>query len=691
MDENGNTIPNRSCFLKLSVPESTIAGGTVVTATSSSGAEAATPLAIGVQQVAYTESANANGVGLYFYPKAQYSASGVPFILVTAVVQSPNVGDVNTIELVDENGNTIPNQVVTSGNSGPGKPALQMGDVIEISVPLPQGADLTQNIKVQTSYQTLTNSVINNIANKLSLKSSALNSTNNTSTGTTVYSLQTQGNNINLQFTPNQIYLTANNPIQYGYLYNLGDLTASQIQVNSSSPNVLVTAANDILNGQRVIKVTYALIDTNVSSTSNTVTVTANNPAGQTETSTGGTNQNVNPLPVPTPIPDPVLPKLTVTTNADVAAGAECRNVTITAPSSVSSNIPVTVNVNPVAASSYGFGSSPTSGSFSNTASCTIQASRSSCTITDGNGLCAANGTAGTSFTATASGYSNGTLPVTIMNQISASVGCGYPLPGTDTASSCTAVSASIPTALSSNLNVTFSIPTGNTGSSSYYFSSAYGGATSSTTSCIITAGMTNCNSTLLLCAGTNTNNTSVPVTVSATGYTESAVQVSGSNPKYLFTTDATYTGDLKTAGNGTDGYDGANKLCQAAASSGSVTSPLSATWKAMLNTNNATKTCQYYKNTNNQVMGQATGGNFVGALPLPDQNARIYWNENGSQLGGTVRVWTGNGLTCDNWTNGSSGNGQTGRANEFSSNWWSVASIGCQFVGFMHLYCAQQ
>lgn len=292
-----------SCFLKLSVPAGTIAGGAVVTATNSSGSEAATPLAIGVQQVAYTESANADGVGLYFYPKAQYSESGASFILVTAVVQSPNVGNINTIELVDENGNVIPNQVVNSGNSGPGKSLLQMGDVVEISVPLPQGANLTQNMKVQTSYQTLTSSVINSIANKLSLKSSALNSAINTSTGTTIYSLQTQSNNINLQFTPNQVYLTETNPIQYGYLYNIGDLTASQIQISSSSPNVRVTAANDILNGQRVIKVTYELIDTSVASTSTTVTVTAQNPSGQIQTSTGETNQNVNPDVVPTPTP----------------------------------------------------------------------------------------------------------------------------------------------------------------------------------------------------------------------------------------------------------------------------------------------------------------------------------------------------------------------------------------------------
>lgn len=296
-----------SCYLKLSVPESTIAGGAVVTAIESNGLEAAAPLAIGVQQILYTESANANGVGLYFYSKAQYSESGVPFILVTAVVQSPNVGNINTIELVDESGNVIPNQTVTSNNSGPGNSPLQMGDVVEIALPLPRGVNLTQNMKVQTSYQTLDSSTLSSIAAKLNLKGIAPKAVNNKTIGNQVYTVTTQGSNINLQFTPNQVYLTGANPLQYGYLYNIGNLTASQIQLTSSSPNVRVTAADAILNGQRVINVTYELINTTVAPATNTVTVSAANPSGQVESNAGTTNQNVNPdiVPVPTPTPTP--------------------------------------------------------------------------------------------------------------------------------------------------------------------------------------------------------------------------------------------------------------------------------------------------------------------------------------------------------------------------------------------------
>lgn len=531
-----NIAAQSSCFLKLSVPEGTIAGGTVVTATNSSGAEAATPLAIGVQQVAYAESANANGVGLYLYPKAQYSESGVPFILVTAVVQSPNLGNVNTIELVDENGSIIANQVVTSGNSGAGKAVLQMGDVVEISLPLPKGANLTQNMKVQTSYQT--SSVISTIANKLNLKSLAsLQDTVNSNLGTTIYSVQTQSNNINLQFTPNQVYLTATNPIQYGYLYNIGDLTASQIQVSSNNPNVRVTAANEIVSGQRVIKITYELIDTTVPSSGSTVTVTAQNPSGETQTSTGNAELNVNPLPVPTQL------RLTMTTNTAITAGATCSSVTVTSSSTVSSNTPVTITLDPVSSNSYGFGSSPTSGPFSNTASCTILANASSCTTSSENGLCAAAGSSGTLFTATATAinHTNGTLPISIAasNLPTLTVTTSTNL----TAGACSNVTIAASSMVSSSTPVTVNIDP--VSANSYGFGSGpNAGSFSSTGSCTIAAGANSCtiSSGSNLCAATSATGSAFVATASSSGYNNGTLPITVAGPALTVTTSAAVT-----------------------------------------------------------------------------------------------------------------------------------------------------
>jgi len=57
-----------------------------------------------------------------------------------------------------------------------------------------------------------------------------------------------------------------------------------------------------------------------------------------------------------------------------------------------------------------------------------------------------------------------------------------------------------------------------------------------------------------------------------------------GSGPpkgKRIFVTSATFNGDLKTAGGGTSGIDGADKICQGLASDAS----LGGTWKALIST----------------------------------------------------------------------------------------------------------
>ncbi len=68
--------------------------------------------------------------------------------------------------------------------------------------------------------------------------------------------------------------------------------------------------------------------------------------------------------------------------------------------------------------------------------------------------------------------------------------------------------------------------------------------------------------------------------TIADAGATDSAVGDSSvASRKRVFVTSSTYTGDLKTAGAGTDGFDGANKLCNSVAANAS----LGGTWKAWL------------------------------------------------------------------------------------------------------------
>jgi hypothetical protein len=273
---------------------------------------------------------------------------------------------------------------------------------------------------------------------------------------------------------------------------------------------------------------------------------------------------------------------------------------------------------------------------------------------------------------------------------LSVVAGCGYLLPATDTDSSCTAITVSIPTAEGSDKVINFSIPQESMAQDMYYFSNNYGADMNRTTSCIISAGNTSCDSTLLLCAGSNTNVMPVTVSTTATGYLESTTAVTGSNPKYIFVTNQTYPGDLKTAGGGTDGYDGANKLCQAAANAGSVTN-IGGVWKALLETNNATKKCQFYKTTNNQLLGKATGGDFVGEIPIPTGVA-IDKGPDNTTVGGQY-VYTGShGLNCNAWTsNSSSLQVGIGASYFVAGSWWYNGSIGCEYKEYSQLYCAQQ
>ena len=277
---------------------------------------------------------------------------------------------------------------------------------------------------------------------------------------------------------------------------------------------------------------------------------------------------------------------------------------------------------------------------------------------------------------------------------IIANLGCMYPLPADSQANSCTQVNASLAESPTSSVTVHFSISSAS--SNGFYFAPSYNGTPSTTTSCTIVAGSNACSSTDLLCAGSQTIDQSESVSATASNYAESQVVITGSAAKVIFITNAAYNGDLKTAGNGVDGFDGADKICQATANAGSVTNPLGATWKAMLEDNNATKTCQFYKNANLQLMGKATGGNFVGAAQLPNINAKINWDENGSQIslsypdnGGFSGA--GGQHNCNNWTNPTGAyQGRFGSSNDISPQWWSTGNFGCNYQ-LNHIWCVQQ
>lgn len=533
-----NIMAYTNCYIKLSVAESAIAGAAIVTASANN---VNTNAAIGIQQVPFNNVANANGVGLYFYNKVQYSQGGFPYILVTAVIQSSKLGNINTVQLVNESGTLISGQFVVSNNSGPDKSILQQGDVVEIALPIPQGVGLSQNMKVQTSYQTVST---NNI-DKLSHANHSLNgSTTNTSTGTTIYSFTTQGSNINLQLIPNQIFLTATNPSQSGFLYNIGDMTASQIQTGSSSQNVNITNTTTTLNKQEAVAINYQLQNTASTPTINSVFATAQNPSGQVQVNFGQTGQNVSPnvtptpspTPTPTPSPSPApgpspgpspspIPALTITSNQNPQAGGVCSTLTATVPSPVGPATLITFAA-PSDPNNYGFAASAP---YPSSATCTIAQGGSSCSTSVGNNLCAATGaTAGTPITVVggASGYTTGSVNLTIAAKTPslAVTTSQNPIAG----GSCDVVTATANQAVVSDTPVTFTIPS----SSNYGFGSPKAVSYAQTTAtCTISAAGTSCSTTTgsnLCAASTAIATTPIIITANASGLTngESTVAI---------------------------------------------------------------------------------------------------------------------------------------------------------------------
>ena len=184
-------------------------------------------------------------------------------------------------------------------------------------------------------------------------------------------------------------------------------------------------------------------------------------------------------------------------------------------------------------------------------------------------------------------------------------------------------------------------------------------------------------------------SNTTTPNTAPAPATITFAI--APATPKlHIFVTSTTYNGDLKTAGGGTDGFDGANKLCATRAAAGSVTSTLAANWKALLYGNVATNngTTYYDTSASENVIATADGGNLVGRTNILTP---IQYNENGISIS-TGYVWTnGNGtFDCGGWTSSLLEDyGDNGYLNSQTSTWFYSGRQACNNLA--RLYCVQQ
>lgn len=163
---------------------------------------------------------------------------------------------------------------------------------------------------------------------------------------------------------------------------------------------------------------------------------------------------------------------------------------------------------------------------------------------------------------------------------------------------------------------------------------------------------------------------------------TDSGVTTDASNAdaatglKRVFVSSKTYTGDLKTAGAGVTGADGANKLCNSLA----MAAGLSGTWKAWVSVG-GTKAASRLTDVGGWHLmepGGAAGGVVFANLAATTGSATIAinHNESGADVGAGYPVWTGTlangnvGETCADWSSAMGVNTGTRGAGNGTVTW---------------------
>lgn len=167
---------------------------------------------------------------------------------------------------------------------------------------------------------------------------------------------------------------------------------------------------------------------------------------------------------------------------------------------------------------------------------------------------------------------------------------------------------------------------------------------------------------------------------------------------KTVFVTSAVFTGDLKTAGAGVDGVDGANNLCQAAADEASSIVPAGTylAWISDSSVNspdaNFLKSGLPYVLPNGTAVASdytdLTDGSLLHGISVTERGSfKTGFAWTGTSAGGTP-----SGNHCDGWASSTGRDrGTTGaaRSDIVTSDWSSFSSIPCSIEA--SLYCVEQ
>lgn len=169
-----------------------------------------------------------------------------------------------------------------------------------------------------------------------------------------------------------------------------------------------------------------------------------------------------------------------------------------------------------------------------------------------------------------------------------------------------------------------------------------------------------------------------------ASGAADATDEDAGSSKKRVFVSSTTYTGDLKSAGAGTSGLDGADKLCNSLATKAG----LGGTWKAWLSISGTKAASRLADVGGWHLVGtEGTAGKLVfvnlGATASSAAVAINRTESGGSVVGMVYPVWTGTrangnvGDTCTNWSSAVAANMGTRGASNATLDWTEHAAPG--------------
>lgn len=226
------------CQLALNIPANLISGSFALKTSNSSISKISQ--IIGIQQASANSIAGADGVS-FSYPNA--IDSGNKYVIVSGVVSSNLVGNFNSLSLLDNNGNPIPGLTVLSSNLGTGLSSLGQGASFEVLMSVPDGSNLTQQFRLQTSM-TASNGESSDVQ-----------------VGNASYSYTTESSSGIISALPGNIFLTSSNSQQQVTLVNNGsrDVQLTELSANSSNLETSFTPSS-LIPGESVT-ITVALKD----------------------------------------------------------------------------------------------------------------------------------------------------------------------------------------------------------------------------------------------------------------------------------------------------------------------------------------------------------------------------------------------------------------------------------------------